>query len=62
LISRFRREADEKCVLLGYFTKSSGNLLPTFWDNLSVPSSMGIEDGTDKLPQNAGKKLPILAA
>jgi len=25
--------------LLGWYTFSSGNSLPTFWDNLSVPSS-----------------------
>ena len=24
---------------LGYYAVSSGNLLPTLWDNLSVPSS-----------------------
>ena len=35
----FRREVDENCVLLGYYAASSGNFLPTFRDNLSVPSS-----------------------
>jgi hypothetical protein len=33
----------EICALLGYYTVLSsnpGNPLPTFWDNLSVPSSM----------------------
>ena len=34
-----RRERDENCVLLGYYTASSGNSLPTFRDNLSVLSS-----------------------
>ena len=30
----------ENCALLGYYATSSGNLLvPTFRDNLSVPSS-----------------------
>jgi len=29
----------ENCALLGYYTASSGNFLPTFRDNLSVPSS-----------------------
>ena len=29
----------ENCDLLGYFAASSGNLLPTFHENLSVPSS-----------------------
>ena len=38
-ISGFRREVQENCVLLGYYTASSGNSLPTFRDNLSVPSS-----------------------
>jgi len=29
----------ENCTLLVYYAASSGNLLPTFRDNLSVPSS-----------------------
>jgi hypothetical protein len=33
------RDADETCALLGYFAAYSGNSLPTFRDNLSVPSS-----------------------
>ena len=28
----------ENCALLGYYAASSGNFLPTFRDNLSVPS------------------------
>jgi len=35
----FRREADEKCALLGYYSASSVNFLQTFQDNLSVPFS-----------------------
>jgi hypothetical protein len=38
VISGFRRDADEICALLGYNASSSGNLLPTFRDNVSVPS------------------------
>jgi small basic protein len=34
VISNFRLEVEEYCALL---TASSGTLLPTFWDNLSVP-------------------------
>jgi hypothetical protein len=30
---------DENCVVLGYYAASSGDSLPTFRDNLSVPSS-----------------------
>jgi hypothetical protein len=33
-IAGFRREADENCGLLSYYAASSGNLLPTFRDNL----------------------------
>ena len=29
----------ENCALMGYYAANSGNFLPTFWDNLSVPSS-----------------------
>jgi hypothetical protein len=36
LISDFRREVDENCALMGYFTASYGNFVPTFRDNLSL--------------------------
>jgi hypothetical protein len=39
LISGFRRDVDEICGLLGYYTALCGNCLPTFRDNVSVPSS-----------------------
>ena len=39
MISGFVREVDENCALLGYYAASSGNFLPTFTDNISVPSS-----------------------
>jgi len=29
----------ENCALLGYYAANSGNYLPTFWDNVSDPSS-----------------------
>ena len=46
---------EEKCALLGYYTVSSNNLLPTFWENPS-------DGGTDRLSRNNGNKLPLLAA
>jgi hypothetical protein len=36
---RFIRHVDEMCALLGYYAASNGDPLPTFWDNVSVPSS-----------------------
>jgi hypothetical protein len=36
-ISRFSCEADDNCVLPGYYAASIGNSLPTFRDNLPVP-------------------------
>ena len=39
LISGFRRDVDVICSLLGNYTASCGNYLPTFRDNVSVPSS-----------------------
>jgi len=45
---------------LGYYAERSGNLLSTFRDNLSVPSSglkkkyLNFEDGTDGLSRNVG--------
>ena len=38
----FHRELAENWVILGYYAAISGNLLPTFRDNLSAPSS-GVE-------------------
>jgi hypothetical protein len=32
-------EPNENCALLGYYVTSNGNYLPTFRENLSVPSS-----------------------
>jgi hypothetical protein len=37
VISGFRREIADSCALLGFYTASSDNFLPTFRDNLSVP-------------------------
>jgi hypothetical protein len=37
-ISGSRREADEKCALLGCYAASGGKFLPTFRDNLSLQS------------------------
>jgi hypothetical protein len=68
MISGFRHEVDETCALLGYYAARSGNFLPTFWNNLPVPSSgmkgefLSSEDATDRLSRNVGKKLPLLAA
>ena len=39
MISGFLREVDENRPLLGYYAASSGNLLRTFRDKLSVQSS-----------------------
>ena len=39
VISGFRRGVSETRVLLGYYAAYSGNSLPTFRDNLSVPTS-----------------------
>jgi hypothetical protein len=39
LVSGFRRDVDEICALLGYYSASCGKCLPTFRENVSVPSS-----------------------
>jgi hypothetical protein len=39
VISGFSHEVYKNCALLGNFAASSGNPLPLFSDNLSVPSS-----------------------
>jgi hypothetical protein len=69
VIPDFRRDDDddddEFRALLGYYATSSGNTIPTFRDNVSVPSSivfldfLTLGDGTDTLHRNVGKGLPI---
>jgi hypothetical protein len=55
----------EICALLRYNATSSGNPLPTFRDNVSVPPSRvsldfsALEDGTYTLSRNVGKGLPL---
>ena len=69
VISGFRREVDENCVLLGYYGAGGGNSVPTIRDNQPVPSSAvknhkkpTLEDGTDRMSRNVGKELTLLAA
>jgi hypothetical protein len=52
----------DNCALLGYYAASGGNLLPTFWDNLSVSSSWTLKMGPTGWTRNVGKELPLLAA
>ena len=44
VISGFLREVADNFALLGYYTASSGNFLPTFRENLSVPSWGGVHN------------------
>ena len=39
VIAGFRCKVAKNCALLDYYAAISGNFLPTFRDNLSVPSS-----------------------
>jgi hypothetical protein len=39
MISGFRRDVNEICALLGCYAAQSGDSVPTFGENLSVPSS-----------------------
>jgi hypothetical protein len=43
----------ENCALLGYYAASGGNLLPTFWDNLSVSSSWTLKMGPTGCPETS---------
>jgi hypothetical protein len=78
VISGFRRDADEICILLGYYAASNGNPLPTFRDNVAVPSPraksprkilglefldfLTLEDGTDTVTRNVGTGLSLDSA
>jgi hypothetical protein len=65
VISGFGRDTDEICPLLGYNAASSGNSLPTFRENVSVPSSrvkkskklfldfLTLEDGPIRCPETS---------
>jgi hypothetical protein len=67
-ISCFCREIEKNCALQGYYAASGDNSLPTFRDNMSAPSSgvhnpillgfLTLEEGTERLSRNVGKKLP----
>jgi len=67
VISGFRGEVDENC-LLSYYAVSSSNFLSTFRNNFKGPIFKGqdgtdkFEDRTGKLSRKVGKKLPLLAA
>jgi len=50
MISGCRCEVNENGALLGYCAVSSGNFL------------LNPDDGTNRLSQNVGKKLPLLPA
>jgi len=58
----------ENCAHLGYYAASNGNFLPTFQDNLLVPSFfffylfLNTDDGADRLSRNIVKNSPLLAA
>jgi len=64
-ISGFRSEVDGNFVLTGYYPASTGSSLLTVQDDLSVPFSktkkfLTIENGTDNLSRNVGKRLALL--
>jgi len=58
VFSSFHSEVDENCVLLGYYAASRGISIPTFRDNLSVPSSR--VKNLRKI-QGDAKEAPLLA-
>jgi hypothetical protein len=72
VISGFRHELADNSVLQSCCAPSSGHFLPMFRDKISVPSSglknihknlfLSPEDGTDMLPRNVCKKLPLNGA
>jgi len=53
VITHFRREVHEKYALPGYFAASNCNLLQTFRENLSVPSSRVMKMGPTVLHETS---------
>ena len=39
VISGYRRSVDEICAIFGFYAAWNGSFLPTFRDNISVPTS-----------------------
>jgi hypothetical protein len=69
----FRRDIEENCAILEYYTALSGSFVPTFWGNLSIFKGeevqeieeldyMTLDDGTDRLSRNVSAELPLHAA
>ena len=58
VISGFRRGSDDTCVLLDYYETSSGNFLPMFRVNPSLPS-FGVKNPQDLLDSWPLKMEPI---
>ena len=49
VIAGFRRDVDENCALFWVITQKA-------------QESLTLEDGTDKLSRNVGKKIPLIPA
>jgi hypothetical protein len=52
VFSGFLRYVEDICALLGYYAALSGNSLPTFRDNLSLPSSRDLKKVKEKIRGN----------
>jgi hypothetical protein len=61
LISGFRRDVDEICGLLGYYAAWCDNCLPTFRDNVSVPSSR-VKSPSRKVPLSLNENFNALSS
>jgi hypothetical protein len=62
VLSGFHCGVGRISALLWCYAASNGNSLPTFRDNVSVPSSrdfLALEDRTDTFSRNVGKGLPF---
>ena len=66
MIAGFHSDVDQICALLGHYTASSDNSIPTFPYNLAAQSSRiktlsfwTLEDGTDRFSRNVGTEVPL---
>jgi len=64
MMSGFCHEVDENCTLQAHYTVSTGNFLPMYQGNVSIPLflDMTLEDVINTLSQNISNKLPLLIA
>jgi len=59
-INKYTNMRRENCALLDYYAASSGNSLPTFLDNLTIPSSR-VKNNPEERSSSTSRRKPEIA-